>query len=88
MKDGQRCDWCKDCLTMHIDNRKPDTFKWILEMFDVPYIESVWVEQTNKQYQKNPGKFGPASVIGQYIRTMNMAQYADYHYSDSDQINN
>ena len=88
MKDGKRCDWCKDCLTMHIDNRKPDTFKWILEMFDVPYIESVWVEQTNKQYQKNPGKFGPASVIGQYIRTMNMAQYADYHYSDSDQINN
>lgn len=88
MKSGERCDWCKDCLTMHIDNRKPDTFKWILEMFDVPYIESVWVEQTNKQYQKNPGKFGPASVIGQYIRTMNMAQYADYHYSDSDQINN
>lgn len=88
MKDGKRCDWCKDCLTMHIDNRKPDTFKWILEMFDVPYIESVWVEQTNKQFQKNPGRFGPASVIGQYIRTMNMAQYADYHYSDSDQINN
>lgn len=88
MKSGERCDWCKDCLTMHIDNRKPDTFKWILEMFDVPYIESVWVEQTNKQFQKNPGKFGPASVIGQYIRTMNMAQYADYHYSDSDQINN
>lgn len=88
MKSGERCDWCKDCLTMHIDNRKPDTFKWILEMFDVPYIESVWVEQTNKQYQKNPGKFGPASVIGQYIRTMNMTQYADYHYSDSDQINN
>lgn len=88
MKSGERCDWCKDCLTIHIDNRKPDTFKWILEMFDVPYIESVWVEQTNRQFQKNPGKFGPASVIGQYIRTMNMAQYADYHYTDSDQINN
>lgn len=87
MKSGERCDWCKDCLTIHIDNRKPDTFKWILEMFDVPYIESVWVEQTNRQFQKNPGKFGPASVIGQYIRTMNMAQYADYHYTDSDQIN-
>ena len=88
MKSGERCDWCKDCLTIHIDNRKPNTFKWILEMFDVPYIESVWVEQTNRQFQKNPGKFGPASVIGQYIRTMNMAQYADYHYTDSDQINN
>lgn len=88
MKTGERCNLCKSCLTMHIDNRKPDTFKWILEMFDVPYIESVWVEQTNKQYQKNPGKFGPASVIGQYIRTMNMAQYADYTYRDSGMLSN
>ena len=87
MKSGERCDFCKTCLTMHIDNRKPETFKWILEMFDVPYIESVWVEQTNKQYQKNPKKFGPSSVIGQYIRTMNMAQYAEYSYKDSDDIN-
>lgn len=39
MKSGERCDLCKDCLTQYIDNRNPETFMWILEMFDVPYIE-------------------------------------------------
>lgn len=87
MKDGSRCDMCKPCLTMHIDNRQPDTFLWILEKFDVPYIEDVWVKQSNTAYMKNPAKFGPMSVIGTYMRTMNMAQYRDYSYADSDKLN-
>lgn len=41
----------------------------------------------NEVYKKNPGKFGPKSVIGRYIRSMNMAQYRDYTYADSDRIN-
>lgn len=87
MKDGSRFDMCKTCLTMHIDNRDPKTFLWILEKFDVPYIEDVWIQQTNKAYMKNPAKFGPMSVIGTYMRTMNMAQYAAYSYADSDKLN-
>ena len=54
LKSGDRCDMCKDCLTMYIDNRKPDTFMWILEKFDVPYIEKMWITQTNKIYMKDP----------------------------------
>lgn len=87
MKNKQRCEMCKVCLTMHIDNRKTDTFLWILEMFDVPYIEKEWVKLSNKIYLKDPAKFGPSSVIGQYLRMMNMAQYADYTYADSDKLN-
>lgn len=87
LKTGNRDDMCKSCLTMHIDNRQPDTFMWILEKFDVPYIEKVWIQQVNKIYQKNPSKFGPGSVIGQYIRIMNMKQYEDYHFADSDRLN-
>lgn len=86
-KTGDRCDMCKVCLTMHIDNRKTDTFLWILEMFNVPYIEKKWVELSNKIYLKDPAKFGPSSVIGQYLRSMNMAQYKDYNYADSDKLN-
>ena len=41
---------------------------------------------TNDRYKKNPGKFGPKSVIGTYLRTMNMTQYKDLHYSDSEQL--
>ena len=88
MKTGNRYDLCKDCLCQYIDNRKPDTFKWILEAFDVPYIEKKWTQLTNERYKKDPGKFGPKSVIGTYLRTMNMTQYRDLHYEDSDDLNN
>lgn len=87
MKTGNRYDLCKDCLCQYIDNRKPDTFKWILEAFDVPYIEKKWTQLTNERYKKDPGKFGPKSVIGTYLRTMNMTQYRDLHYEDSDMLN-
>ena len=83
-----RCDLCKTCLTMYIDNRRPDTFKWILKKMDVPYVEKKWVELANKSYMKNPATFGPMSVIGTYLRTMNMEQYNDLTYADSEKINN
>lgn len=57
-------------------------------MFDVPYIEKKWMQITNERYKKNPSKFGPKSVIGTYLRTMNMMQYRDFHYSDSDNPEN
>lgn len=83
-----RCDLCKTCLTMYIDNRRPDTFKWILKKMDVPYVEKKWVELANKSYMKNPATFGPMSVIGTYLRTMNMEQYNNLTYADSEKINN
>lgn len=86
MKTGQRYNMCKDCLCQYIDNTKPDTFLWILEAFDVPYIEKKWIQQTNEIYKKK-GKLTPKSVIGTYMRTMNMTQYKDYHYADSDRLN-
>ena len=73
---------------MYIDNRRPDTFKWILKKMDVPYVEKKWVELANKSYMKNPATFGPMSVIGTYLRTMNMEQYKNLTYADSERINN
>lgn len=87
LKDKQPCDMCKDCLTMYIDNTNPDTFMWILEKFDVPYIESKWVDIYNKQYAKNPGNIGPKSVLGFYLREMKLAQNAKYTYADTDKLN-
>ena len=88
MKTGDRYPMCKACLTEHIDNNDPTTFKWILEIFNVPYIEEVWFDLGNKILAKQgPAKFGPGSVIGQYIRSMNMTQYRDYTYKDTDKLN-
>ena len=88
LRTGDRYPLCKDCLTMYVDNRKPSTFKWILEKFDVPYVEKKWVELTNREYLKNPSQFNSKSVIGLYIRSMNMNQWAQYRYADSDKLNN
>lgn len=85
-KSGERYPMCKSCLTSHIDNRSPDTFLWILEEFDVPYIEDVWIPLVNKIYLKNPQKFNGASVIGTYIRMMGMHQYNSYGYADTERI--
>lgn len=78
---------CKDCLTAYVDNRDPQTFLWILEKFDVPYVEHVWVQMTNDAFLKNPAKFGSDSVLGSYVRSMNLSQYKPYGYADTDQIN-
>lgn len=41
LKNGEYCEMCKDCLCMYIDNQKLETFSWILEKFDVPYVEKI-----------------------------------------------
>lgn len=37
-KNGSKTEMCKQCLTMHIDNFEPETFLWLLEKMDVPYV--------------------------------------------------
>lgn len=86
-KNGERSTMCRDCLTMYIDNRKPSTFLWILEDFDFPYVEDVWVSLANKVYKQDPANFGPRSVIGRYFRTMKMVSWRDYSWADSDRLN-
>lgn len=83
MRDGSSYPFCRTCLTANIDNRKPSTFTWILKEFDVPFIQEMWIDQCKRQYRKNPTKFGPSSVLGVYLRSMNMAHYLNYTYADS-----
>jgi hypothetical protein len=33
---------CKKCITMHVDNFNPDTYLWILQECDVPYVPEEW----------------------------------------------
>jgi hypothetical protein len=78
---------CKRCLTQNIDNRDPSTFVPLLEKFDVPYVEDKWIQICNRVFLKNPAKFGPSSVFGQYLRTMNMSQFKPYRFADSEMLN-
>ena len=39
-RNGEKCELCKGCLTMHINNYEPETYMWLMEKFDVPYVEA------------------------------------------------
>ena len=76
-KDGTKCELCKACLTMHVNNFQPDTYLWLLEKFDVPYIPSEWNTLRDREYQKNPYKMNGMSVFGRYLSKMKLKQYYD-----------
>lgn len=84
-KDGQRMDICKKCLTMHIKNDDPETFKWILEKADVPYISTEWNAIVEKELVKK-GFLKSDSVIGKYLSRMKLVQFKNYGYKDTEML--
>lgn len=72
-KDGRKTELCKKCLTAHIDNFNPETFTWILEKLDFPYVPSEWNSLRDKAFAKNP-KLNGMSVFGKYVSKMRLNQ--------------
>jgi len=85
-KDGSKCELCKPCLTMHINNYEPDTFLWLLEKFDVPYIEAEWNVLRDRAFQKDPYKMNGMSVFGKYLSKMKLKQWKDYSWADTEKL--
>lgn len=74
---------CKNCLTMHVDNWSPDTYRWILEEIDVPYIEEEWNDLLEK-YAKDPKKVTGLTVLGRYLSKMKLKQWNKYTWADTE----
>lgn len=74
---------CKKCLTMHVDNWNPDTYLWILQECDVPYIPDEWNKLLGT-YGKDPTKMTGMTIIGRYLAKMQLKQYRDYRWKDND----
>lgn len=85
-KTGGRTELCKKCLTMHIDNFNPDTFLWLLEKMDVPYIEQEWNVLRDRAYAKGPTKMNGMSVFGKYLSKMKLKQFKDYTWADTERL--
>lgn len=85
-KDGTKCELCKACLTMHINNWEPDTFLWLLEKFDVPYIEAEWNVLRDRAYAKDPYKMNGMSVFGKYLSKMKLKQWKNYTWADTERL--
>lgn len=82
--DG-RMDICKKCLTMHVDNWDPETYKWILEEVDVPYIKEEW-DALLEKYGKDPKKITGLTIIGRYLSKMKLKQWSKYIYADTEKL--
>lgn len=85
-KDGRKTELCKSCLTMHIDNFDPNTFLWLLEKMDVPYIPEEWDTLRDRAFAKNPNLNG-MSVFGKYLSKMKLKQWMNYGWADTEKLN-
>lgn len=74
---------CKKCLTMHVDNWNPDTYLWILQEIDVPYIPDEW-NKLLATYGKDKSKITGLTIVGRYLSKMKLKQYKDFRWKDSD----
>lgn len=83
--NGEYMNLCKQCLTMHIDNFKPETFLWILKEMDYPYIEEEWNKTRDKAFAANPNLKG-ISVLGKYLSKMKINQFRNLRWADSEEI--
>lgn len=82
--DG-KMDICKKCLTMHVDNWDPETYKWILQEIDVPYIKEEW-NGLLERYGKDPKKVTGLTIIGRYLSKMKLKQWNKYTWADTETL--
>lgn len=73
---------CKKCMTMHVDNWDPETYLWILQEADVPYIPDEWNSLMAK-HAKDRSKVTGMTIVGRYLSKMKLKQYKDYRWADS-----
>ena len=70
---------------MHVDNWDPETYLWILQECDVPYIPDVWNKIMDK-YGRDKSKVTGVTIIGRYLSTMKIKQYKDYRWKDTEYL--
>lgn len=73
---------CKDCITMHVDNWEPETFMWILQECDVPYVPDQW-NQLLARYGKDPSSVKGTTIIGRYLSAMKLNQFKKFRWADT-----
>ena len=81
-KEDGKLPQCKKCITMHVDNWNPDTYMWILQECDVPYIPDEWNKLMNT-YAKDKSKVTGTTIIGRYLSKMKLKQWRDYRWKDT-----
>ena len=73
---------CKQCITMHVDNWDPDTYLWILQECDVPYIPEEW-NKLLASYGKDKSRVTGMTILGRYLSKMKLKQFKDHRWKDT-----
>ena len=76
---------CKKCITMHVDNWNPDTYLWILQEVDVPYVPEEW-NKLLATYGKDRAKLTGMSILGRYLSKMKLKQYKEYRWEHTQHL--
>ena len=74
---------CKKCITMHVDNWNPDSYLWILQEADVPYIPDEW-SKLLESYGRDKTKMTGMTILGRYLSKMKLKQFKDYRWKDTE----
>ena len=74
---------CKKCISMHVDNFNPDSYLWILQECDVPYIPDEW-NKLLASYAKDKSKLTGMTILGRFLSKMKLKQFKDYRWADSE----
>ena len=78
-----KLDTCKKCITMHVDNWNPETYLWILQECDVPYVPDEWMKLLEK-YSQDRSKATGMTILGRYLSKMKLKQWRDYRWKDTE----
>lgn len=74
---------CKKCISMHVDNFNPDTYMWILQECDVPFIPDEW-NKLLANYGRDRSKLTGMTILGRYLSKMKLKQHKDYRWKDTE----
>ena len=76
---------CKKCMTMRVDNWNPETYLWILQEADVPYIPEEW-NKLLASYGRNTKKMTGMTILGRYLSKMKLKQFGEYRWADTEHL--
>ena len=85
-KDGSKPDLCKQCTLMHVNIWDPNTFVWLLEEYDVPWLPWEWDSLREKAYAKDPTKKNNTTVFGKYLSKMKLKQFKNKGWADTEEL--
>ena len=78
-----KLDTCKKCLTMHVNNWDPNTYLWILQECDVPYVPDEW-NKLLESYGRDPSKLTGMTILGKYLSKMKLKQFKEYRFEHTE----